>query len=111
MCAFLVFAAHADRHTGLSLQSHSLDHVFQHPIPQFQHAIHAIGKVKRVRNQNNRDAFFTIEFHQKLSKIICRCAVQRASRFISKQKFRGIDQSADYRYSLALTTRKPPRAI
>ena len=71
-------------------------------ISQFEHATHSFRQVERVRDDNQRHAFFPVYLNEQVSKILRRSAIQRAGRFVSQQQLGLVDQRSDNGHTLPL---------
>jgi hypothetical protein len=78
----------------------------QGAIAQFVGAVHAHGKIVRVSDNDQRDAFLLVQANQEITEGAGRGSVQGAGRLIGKKKFGLVDEGADDCNALPFTSRE-----
>jgi len=63
-------------------------------------------EIERMGDNDKSDVFLTVQLHQQFGKILRRCAIERARRFISEEQFRLINQRPHDRVALTFAAGK-----
>src|SRR5690606_4671464 len=72
-------------------------------VAEFQHALHAAGEFRSVRDHDERDTLRGIDLSEEIHEARGGCAIQCTGRFIREKEARAVDQSTRYGHPLAFT--------
>ena len=67
----------------------------QFAVLQFQHAAHAVRQFARVCHDDERHAFFAVQFNEQLAEVLGTGVIQRAGGFVGEEQLRLVDKRAD----------------
>ena len=75
-------------------------------VAQLEHAPHSLRQFHRVRDDNQRHAFFAVQFDEQFAELLRGGVVERTGRFVGEQELRLVDERADDGDALALAAGK-----